>query len=159
MNLSPIRTADRQLFPALRSGQIVPSRRRRRSMRAGHRSKTWHGVSASSRHTVHRPAGQLMSEHFVSSYSRFTGPYGCCRYSWILDNLHSPNTSLDFGVPPSRAAPTLGDPSRGYATPMTVTASACSAENREQLQAVQERPSAASWMQLLWLRVWNHIGQ
>ena len=45
-------------------------------------------------------------------------------------------------MPPSRAAPTLDDPSRGYATPMTVTASACSAENREQLQAVQERPSA-----------------
>ena len=45
-------------------------------------------------------------------------------------------------MPPSRAAPTLGDSSRGYATPMTVTASACFTENREQLQAVQERPSA-----------------
>ena len=45
-------------------------------------------------------------------------------------------------MPPSRAAPTLGDPSRGYTTPLTATASACSAENREQLQAVQERPIA-----------------
>ena len=37
---------------------------------------------------------QSMSEHFVSSYSRFSGPCGCCRYSWILNNLHSPNAHL-----------------------------------------------------------------
>ena len=63
-------------------------------MRAGHRSKTWREVSASSRHKVHRPAGQSMSEHFVSSYLLFSGPCGCCRYRWILDNLHSPNAHL-----------------------------------------------------------------
>ena len=53
------------------SGQMVPNRRRRRSMRAGHRNRTWRGVSASSRHTVHRPAGQLMSEHCRKSLDGF----------------------------------------------------------------------------------------
>ena len=49
----------------LGKGKIVPKSRCRTTMRAGHRSRTWSGVSASSPQARHQPAGQRRSLHWA----------------------------------------------------------------------------------------------